>query len=311
MTEISILDEAAIYRDNFRIRGYSFGSGKKSVCIVGPMRGNEYQPQFITARLVRRLKEIEAAGELNPGFEILAIPSVNPYSFNTKKRFWPVNNIDINRSFPGDKNGGTTELIASEVLKATKGYEYGIQLCSYYVSGTFMPHIKIFKTDLDFSETAKDFKMPYVQLRTPRAFERETLNYNWQINGTKAFSLYSSATNYIDKTSAHTVLRSVLLFLKARGIITTDIPGGYETKIINSQTDLIAVRANAAGFFVPKVKVGFQVQAGDLLAEIHNPYTDELSAEIKSPKSGTIFYMHSDPLTYSHSSVFNLILNSL
>lgn len=128
------------------------------------------------------------------------------------------------------------------------------------------------------------------------------------MNGVQGFSLYSSATNYIDKNSAHTVLRSILLFLKARGIITTDIPGGYETKIINSQTDLMALRAPSAGFFAPKVKVGFEVSAGDLLAEIRDPYTDEVISTIVSPKDGTIFYMQSDPLTYSHSSVFNLIL---
>jgi hypothetical protein len=28
---------------NFRVTGYEFGKGKKSVCIVGTMRGNEVQ----------------------------------------------------------------------------------------------------------------------------------------------------------------------------------------------------------------------------------------------------------------------------
>lgn len=272
------------------------------------MRGNEYQQQFIAARLVNRLKEIEEKGELVPGYEILVIPCANTYSFNTRKRFWPINNFDINRSFPGDVDGASTERFAGKILQATKDYQYGIQLSSYYISGTFMPHIKIFKTELDCEQSAKDFKMPFVQIRSARAFEKTTLNYNWQMNGVQGFSLYSSATNYIDKTSAHTVMRSILLFLKSKGIITTDIPGGYETKIINSQTDLMALRAPSAGFFAPKVKVGFEVRAGDLLAEIRDPYTDEVISTIVSPKDGTIFYMQSDPLTYSHSSVFNLIL---
>lgn len=308
MKEISVIDSSALYRDNYRVRGFVFGSGKKSVCVVGPMRGNEYQQQFIAARLVNRLKEIEEKGELVPGYEILVIPCANTYSFNTRKRFWPINNFDINRSFPGDVDGASTERFAGKILQATKDYQYGIQLSSYYISGTFMPHIKIFKTELNCEQSAKDFKMPFVQIRSARAFEKTTLNYNWQMNGVQGFSLYSSATNYIDKTSAHTVMRSILLFLKSKGIITTDIPGGYETKIINSQTDLMALRAPSAGFFAPKVKVGFEVSAGDLLAEIRDPYTDEVISTIVSPKDGTIFYMQSDPLTYSHSSVFNLIL---
>ena len=42
MKEISVIDSPALYRDNYRVRGFVFGSGKKSVCVVGPMRGNEY-----------------------------------------------------------------------------------------------------------------------------------------------------------------------------------------------------------------------------------------------------------------------------
>lgn len=309
MNEISIIDSPAFYRDNFRVRGYTFGSGKKSVCIVGPMRGNEFQQQFIAARLVNRLEQIEQAGELAEGFQILVIPCVNPYSFNTRKRFWSINNNDINRSFPGTANGNTTEQIANHLIEATKDYEFGIQLCSYYMSGTFMPHIKIFKSEMDYVEEAKKFKMQYVQVRNPRPFEKTTLNYNWQAkSGVKAFSLYSSATDYVDKTSAHTVQRAILLFLKSLDIIKTDIPGGYESAILNSQEDIIPIRACASGFFVPKVKVGFEVNAGDLLAEIHDPYTDKTVAEIKSPADGTIFYMYSDPLVYSHSTVFNLVL---
>ena len=33
----------ALYRDDFRVTGYSFGEGERSACIVGSMRGNENQ----------------------------------------------------------------------------------------------------------------------------------------------------------------------------------------------------------------------------------------------------------------------------
>ena len=56
MKEIELCNMQALYRDNFRVKGFAFGSGKKSVCIVGPVRGNEYQQQFIASRIVRRLK---------------------------------------------------------------------------------------------------------------------------------------------------------------------------------------------------------------------------------------------------------------
>ncbi len=308
MNKELLLDMPALYRDNFRIWGYRFGEGKKSVCIVGPTRGNEFQQQFIMASLVRRLRKIEEEGELIPGFEVLLIPSANPYSANTKKRFWPINNTDLNRMFSGSKRGEVTQNIARELLEEIHEFECGIQLCSHYTPGAFLPHVRIMKTDFDYLDLAKEFKMPYVVIKNPVAFDRSTLNYNWQRGGTAAFSLFSSSTRVIDKASAHTVVRSILLFLKSRGIITTDIPGGYDSEILDDDKDIISISTSEAGFFTPRVKPGFEVSRGDLLAEIHDPYTFETICEINSPADGVIFFMHSDPLTYSHSSVFKLIV---
>ena len=41
MKKITIYEIQGLYRDKFRVTGYEFGEGEKSVCIVGSMRGNE------------------------------------------------------------------------------------------------------------------------------------------------------------------------------------------------------------------------------------------------------------------------------
>ena len=56
------------------------------------------------------------------------------------------------------------------------------------------------------------------------------------------------------------------------------------------------------------IKVGFEVEKGDLLAEIHDPYTDEVISELRSPVDGVVFFMHSAPMTYSQTAVFKLII---
>lgn len=105
------------FRDTFRIQGFRFGSGEKSLAIVGAMRGDEIQQQYICSQLVRHLAQLEAEGRLVPGHEILLIPSANPYSMNIGKRFWPMDNTDINRMFPGYDQGETTQRIAASLLR--------------------------------------------------------------------------------------------------------------------------------------------------------------------------------------------------
>ena len=84
------------YRDDFRIDGYWFGSGEKTVAIVGAMRGDEIQQQYICARIVEALKEAELRGKIADGKSILVIPSCNPFSMNVSKRFWAMDGTDIN-----------------------------------------------------------------------------------------------------------------------------------------------------------------------------------------------------------------------
>lgn len=89
------------YRQDFVLEGFRFGEGEKTCAVVGSMRGDEIQQMYACACLVRALTEIEERGNLLPRHEILVIPCANTFSMNVGKRFWPMDNTDINRMFPG------------------------------------------------------------------------------------------------------------------------------------------------------------------------------------------------------------------
>ena len=127
----------ALYREPMQVTGYEFGTGEKSVCVVGSMRGNEVQQMFSCSNLIRRLKELEARQEITEGKSILVIPCINSYSMNIGKRFWATDNTDINRMFPGYDEGETTQRIAAGLFQAIQGYSYGIQFPSFYLRGRF------------------------------------------------------------------------------------------------------------------------------------------------------------------------------
>ena len=113
MTKEVLFRIEAPYRDELRIHGYRFGKGDKAACIVGALRGNEVQQLYICSQIIHTLKELERRGCISSGKEILVVPSVNHFSMNIGKRFWPSDNTDINRMFPGYKEGETTQRIAA------------------------------------------------------------------------------------------------------------------------------------------------------------------------------------------------------
>lgn len=306
MREEIVMELPALYRDSFRIQSFVFGEGKNSVCIVGAQRGNEYQQLYVASLLTEKLKEVEGKGGICPGRSIRIIPCVNPYSINAKKRFWTADNTDINRMYPGYDLGETTQRIAAAVFDVARDYDYGIQFASFYMPGSFLPHIRIMKTGLEEPDLARKFGFPYVVLHQPRPFDTTTLNYNWQIWETKAFSLYTTETNHIDRQSALMAVDGVLRFLHTQKILKERIPGGYFSEIIE-RTDLVSVRTTCAGFFFPDAAVGDRVKKGQKLAEIRDTYDNSLKQELTSPVDGTLFFMRNEPLTYQATAVFKVI----
>ena len=107
-------------RDEFKIEGYLFGKqsegSEPAACIVGAMRGNEYQQLYICSQLVKRLKELENSGAIVGDNQILVIPCVNNFSMNVGMKYWVSDNSDINRQFPGNFDGEPTSRLAATFI---------------------------------------------------------------------------------------------------------------------------------------------------------------------------------------------------
>jgi hypothetical protein len=295
-----------LYREKFVVEGYRFGSDDKSACIVGSLRGHEIQQIYICSQLIRVLKELEAHGAITHGHGIMVVPSGNSYSMNVGKRFWALDNTDINRMFPGDKNGDTTKQIAGELFEKVKGYSYGIQFASFYMPGDFIPHVRMMETGFQSASLANLFGLPYVVIRKPKPMDTVTLNYNWQMNGTNAFSLYTNSTDFIDETSARQAVSSVLRFLTRMGILKYNNHSGYIASVIN-EDDLMSVKTYDAGFFRSFKNPGDPVSHGDIIAEVVDPHEGFVKSQVISQTDGIVFFAHTAPMVMGNEVVYKII----
>lgn len=295
------------YRDDFRIRGYHFGKGEKAVCIVGATRGNEIQQVYIAGQLVKRLKALEQEGKITQGKEILIVPSLNPFSMNIGKRFWTQDNTDINRMFPGYNLGETTQRIAAGAFEQIKDYDIGIQFASFYISGDFIPHVRMMKTGMENVEMAKDFSMPYVAVREPRPFDTTTLNYNWQIWETNAFSVYAVDTEKVDMEAAELTIESVLTFLGRQGVIAYEPTITMESVIVE-EDEIFNIKSPKAGLFQPLVKVGECVKTGQPIANVIDPYEGEIIKVLTASKGGRVFFIQDAPFIQEKTLAFKMII---
>lgn len=295
-----------VYREDFVIEGFRFGHGNKAACVVGASRGNEIQQMYICSQLIKTLKKLEEHGAIVNNNEILVIPSINNFSLNVGKRFWAIDNNDINRMFPGSAGGDTVKRIAAAVFERVKGYNYGIQFTSFYMPGDFIPHVRMMETGYQSPSLANLFGMQYVLIRKPKPFDTATLNYNWQMNGTNAFSIYTNSTELIDEKSARQAVSSVLRFLTRMGILKYNNHSGYIASVIHDE-DLFPVHIAKGGIYKRLKEPGDPVFHGELIGEITDPYDGEVLESITSPTDGIVFFAHTAPLVMENAVIYKII----
>lgn len=296
----------SIYRDDFRIHGYRFGNGEKTLCIVGSTRGNEYQQVYTCSQLIRTLKELELEGKLFENKEILIIPSLNPCSMNIEKRFWPTDNTDINRMFPGYALGETTQRIAAGVFDKISVYKNGIQFTSFYMPGRFCPHVRMMKTGYENVEKARQFGLPYIVLKVPKPYDTTTLNYNWQLWETDAFSLYGTSTDQLDEDSTQEIIHCILRFMAANHMLKDDYSAPKESRVV-SDREMLSVRPKKSGIYKSMVSVQDRVKKGDILAYVLDTCEGGIIEELTAPADGVIFFEHDKPLVYANTAVIKLL----
>lgn len=306
MQKIEILRIESLSRAPLVIEGYLFkGTSAKvpKIAIVGAMEGDSILPLYCASSLVDFFKSKIDKKKIRG--DILIIPSINHYALNIAKRFWPLDNTDINMMFPGYDLGETTQRIAKKVFDAISGYDYGIVLERRPDPANCIPYIKLYKSGYEDILGAKRFGFKMIHHRTMKSIDSVTLQYNWQLWGTKAYSIMCPSGNLVDKDVANQITQAILRFMGKSKIINYHIFNGYESTVIERNT-IAVVKSPKSGIFIPIEIAGNYVSKGQIIGEIVDSLEGNIIYQFKSPCDGMITCYYSNSLIYEHAVAFRL-----
>lgn len=77
-----------------------------TVLLTGGVHGDEYEGPLFLYQLMKTLQERDLSGR------VIIVPSVNHPAFIAGSRVSPIDQINLNRAFPGSRNGSITQTIA-------------------------------------------------------------------------------------------------------------------------------------------------------------------------------------------------------
>lgn len=274
--------------------------GKKEgpiLFVSGAIHGDEINGVEIVRRLLlkKNLKRIKGT--------LIAVPIVNVFGFNTNSRYLP-DRRDLNRSFPGSKNGSLTSQLAYTFMQEiVEKCTHGIDLHSAAVNRINLPQIRACLDDPEVREMANAFNVPVVlDAKTREGSLRDATRTK---NIPTILFEGGEALRFNERT-IKSGLNGIMSVMRNIGML----PKTKETHKTTSHEVFIArsthwVRAPHSGILSTKTTLGERVKKGTVIGVILDPFGQE-EHHIIARKTGVVIGMATMPLVSRGEAVFNV-----
>lgn len=247
--------------------------------------------------IVRKIISREEVQNLKCG-TLIAIPVINIVSFLYGSRDLP-DGRDLNRCFPGTKNGSLGSRIAYDLMKHILPIiDFGVD---FHTGGAKINNYPQLRCVFEFEENvalAEKFSAPLIIDSTYRegTFRHEASKKN------KPILVYEGGESMrFDYLAINEGVNGCLRLMKSYKMIDLELPYNPSVKIKKGTW----VRANSSGLFHMNARNGAFVLKGDLLGVICNPFGD-IENKIISNVDGYIVGTNNQPVVNEGDALIHL-----
>ena len=283
------------------------GSGPKRLCVVTGTHGDELEGQYVAWRLNRLLQE--KARFLKGTVDIY--PALNPLGISTMTRGIPQYDLDMNRTFPGSREGVMSEFVASELIEDLAGADVCIDI---HASNIFLREIPQVRINVNTAETlvplAKRLNLDFVWIHESATVLESTLAHSLNAAGTPTLVVEMGIGIRITRPFGEQLLTGILSLMAHLGMWDAPVPP-VAPPIVSSDGAVSFVNAGCSGVFFPIAEHGTRVEEGQELGLIADPLTGDTRAVLRSPATGLLFTLREYPVVYEGSLIARILGGSI
>ncbi len=289
------LDERMMIRKNV----ISSGDSSRRVCIVTGTHGDELEGQYVCYKLANLLQN--NLDKLSGTVEIY--PALNPLGIDTISRGIPGFDLDMNRIFPGNKQGAMAESVAYAVLEDLKGADMVVDIHSSNIFLREMPQVRI---NVDSADTliakAEMLGVDFIWIHEAATVLQATLAHSLNSTGTPCLVVEMGVGMRINHSMGDDLIAGLLNMLSQMGMWSGEVAQERLREAIISRGDSVSfLNAEASGIFLTERKTADILEQGDEVGTIVDPLSGEILHHVISPVRGYLFTLRAYPVVYDGS----------
>lgn len=265
------------------------GSGPKVVLMAGN-HGDEYEGQVALTRLAQTLTPADVQGQL------IVLPMANAPAARAGLRTSPIDDGNLNRSFPGNPRGTPTEIIADYLEQVVfAGIDHLLDLHSGGSSLAYLPSALIAHAPDEAGNRLRRGLLEALGLPYALVFEREDDGPFATSGASRQGGIGITTELGGAGTVAPAMLRlaeaGLARFLRHVGVcprLPTE-PALHVPRLMQVDESAHYVYARSSGLFEPLVELGEQVEAGQAAALVHTPELPwQAAQELRFERAGFV-----------------------
>jgi len=264
-----------------------------TILLSAGMHGEETNGIEIIRRIITR----DEVKHLNCG-NIIAIPVINSVSFLFGSRELP-DGRDLNRCFPGNKNGSFGSRIAYDLMKhIVPLIDFGVD---FHTGGAKISNSPQIRCVFEFSDNvslAEKFSPPLI---IDSSYREGTFRKEAAKKGKPILVYEGGESMRLDYNAINEGVNGCLRLMKNFGMTDLDVPNNPSVKIRKDTW----IRANASGLFHMNATNGAYVEKNDLLGVICNPF-GSVEYKILSTVDGYIVGINNQPVVNQGDALIHI-----
>lgn len=262
--------------------------------LIGGLHGDEINGIEIVRRFIENGWNIPTRGT------VICIPIINVYGFIHFSRYVP-DGKDVNRSFPGNKNGSLASRVANYLMKdILPKIDYGIDFHTGGADRTNFPQLRCNMNSAENEELARVFNAPFT---LHSMYRPKSLRYAANKLGKRILVFEGGESSRFDEFAIQEGMNGALRIMKHFRMTSFKTIKARHTNFIIKNSSW--VRAHASGIFLSMSTCGDAVKKNQLIGYLTDPFGD-FKIPVKSPASGFIIGLNNNPIMHQGDAIMHI-----
>ncbi len=261
--------------------------------LMGGLHGDEINGVEIIRRIMERKLNVPSIGT------VICIPILNIFGFIHFSRYVP-DGKDVNRSFPGNKNGSLASRVASYLMKnIIPIIDYGIDFHTGGDDRFNFPQIRSMLTNKTNLKLAAAFHAPFT---LHSKYRPKSLRQSAAKLGKHILVYEAGESSRFDEYAIEQGIQGTVRFMNYLNMTESRVQPEYDIVVIWKSS---WIRAKNSGMFLSNVKCGESVRKNQVVGHINDPF-GELNKTVKTHLAGNVIGLNNNPLVHQGDALMHI-----